>query len=53
MLKWLMNRAIAAFERQWNYDAGYVHEIIDASPKHRGPVMSMRSRGCWQVTQRS
>jgi hypothetical protein len=33
MLKWLMNRAIAAFERQWNYDAGYVHEIIDASPR--------------------
>jgi len=33
MLKWLMNRGVAAFERQWNYDAGYVHEIIDASPR--------------------
>ena len=33
MMKWLMNRAIAAFERQWNYDASYVHEIIDASPR--------------------
>jgi hypothetical protein len=33
MLKWLMRRAIAGFERQWNYDAGYLHEIVDASPR--------------------
>lgn len=33
MLKWLMNRGVTAFERQWNYDASYVHEIIDTSPK--------------------
>jgi hypothetical protein len=33
MVKWLMRRGIAAFERQWNYDAGYVHEIIEASPR--------------------
>ena len=33
MVKWLMRRAIAAFERQWNYDASYVHEIIEASPR--------------------
>ena len=33
MVKWLMRRAITAFERQWNYDAGYVHELIDASPR--------------------
>jgi hypothetical protein len=33
MLKWLMRRGLAAFERQWNYDAGYLHEIIDASPR--------------------
>ena len=33
MLKWLMRRGIAAFERQWNYDASYVHELIDASPR--------------------
>lgn len=32
MVKWLMRRGIAAFERQWNYDASYVREIIDASP---------------------
>jgi hypothetical protein len=33
MLRWLFRRSIAAFERQWNYDASYLREIIDASPR--------------------
>ena len=33
MVKWLMRRGIAAFERQWDYDASYVREMIDASPR--------------------
>lgn len=33
MVKWFMRRAITAFERRWNYDAGYLHEIIDVSPR--------------------
>jgi hypothetical protein len=33
MLKWLMRRGIAAFERQWDYDASYLHEIIEISPR--------------------
>jgi len=33
MVKWLMRRGIAAFERQWHYDASYLHEIIEASPR--------------------
>jgi hypothetical protein len=33
MVKWLMRHVVAPFERQWNYDAGYVHEIIEASPR--------------------
>ena len=32
MLKWLMRKGLAAFERKWNYDASYVHELIDADP---------------------
>ena len=24
---------IAAFEREWNYDASYIREIIDADPR--------------------
>jgi hypothetical protein len=33
MVKWFMRRGIAAFERQWNYDASYLHEIAEASPR--------------------
>src|SRR5262245_57438088 len=33
MLRWLFRRAVSAFERQWNYDASYLREIIDASPR--------------------
>jgi len=33
MIRWLLQRQIAAFERTWNYDAGYVHELIDADPR--------------------
>ena len=32
MLKWLMQKGIAAFERKWDYDASYVHELIDSHP---------------------
>ena len=32
MLKWFMRKGIAAFERKWDYDASYVHELIDADP---------------------
>jgi hypothetical protein len=33
MLRWLMRKGITAFERQWNYDASYVHEMIEADPR--------------------
>ena len=33
MVKWLMRRGIGAFERTWNYDASYLREILDASPR--------------------
>jgi hypothetical protein len=33
MIKWLLRRQIAAFERTWNYDASYIHEMIDADPR--------------------
>jgi hypothetical protein len=32
MLKWLMRRGLTAFERQWNYDASYMHEMVEADP---------------------
>jgi hypothetical protein len=33
MLKRLMKRGTAAFERQWDYDASYLHDMIDISPR--------------------
>lgn len=33
MLKWMMHRGVAAFERQWHYDAAYLHDLIDTDPR--------------------
>jgi alkylhydroperoxidase family enzyme len=33
MLRWLLRRTISAFERQWNYDASYLREIAETSPR--------------------
>lgn len=33
MIRWALRKGILKFERQWNYDASYMHDIIDASPR--------------------
>jgi hypothetical protein len=33
MMRWALRKAIGKFERDWNYDASYMREIIDASPR--------------------
>src|SRR5262249_43800207 len=33
MVKWLLRKAIGKFERDWNYDASYMRDMIDASPR--------------------
>ena len=33
MLRWLMRRRIAAFERAYDYDMGYARDMLDASPR--------------------
>jgi hypothetical protein len=33
MVKWMMRKAIGRFERDWNYDAGYMRDLIEASPR--------------------
>jgi hypothetical protein len=33
MIKWALQKAISKFERDWNYDASYMRDIIDASPR--------------------
>ena len=33
MIKLFLQRTIRKFERSWNYDASYLHDTIDASPR--------------------
>ena len=33
MIRWALGKAIDRFERDWNYDASYMRDIIDASPR--------------------
>jgi hypothetical protein len=33
MIKWALRRAIGKFEREWNYDAAYMRDLIDVSPR--------------------
>jgi hypothetical protein len=33
MIRWVLRKAIGKFEREWNYDASYMRELIDVSPR--------------------
>ena len=33
MMTWFLQRWIAKFERTWNYDAGYLRDVLDADPR--------------------
>src|SRR5215471_15316226 len=33
MIRWALHRMIDRFERQWKYDASYMRDLIDASPR--------------------
>jgi hypothetical protein len=33
MIQWALKRFIGKFERDWNYDASYMRDIIDVSPR--------------------
>ena len=33
MMRWILRKAVGKFERDWNYDAGYIREMIDVSPR--------------------
>ena len=33
MIRWALRRTIDRFERDWKYDAGYMRDIIDVSPR--------------------
>jgi hypothetical protein len=33
MIKWALRKVIGKFERDWNYDARYMRDLIDVSPR--------------------
>jgi len=33
MIRWILRKGIERFEREWGYDAGYMHDVIAASPR--------------------
>src|SRR5438067_1667985 len=33
MIRWALRKAIDKFERDWNYDASYMRDMINASPR--------------------
>lgn len=33
MIRWALRKALGKFERTWNYDASYMRDIIEASPR--------------------
>jgi hypothetical protein len=33
MIRWLLRKQIEKLEREWNYDASYVRDLIEASPR--------------------
>jgi hypothetical protein len=38
MIKWVLCRTIDKVERDWNYDASYMRDMIDESPRAAWPV---------------
>jgi hypothetical protein len=33
MIRWVLRKAIERFERTWNYDASYMRDMVDVSPR--------------------
>ena len=33
MFRWFLRWQIARFQRTWNYDAGYLRDLIDVDPR--------------------
>ena len=33
MIRWALHKALGKFERSWGYDASYMHDMVDASPR--------------------
>lgn len=41
MIKWILHRMVKSFERQANYDASYMHDVVDVSADASWRMMTM------------
>lgn len=48
MLRWLFRRTTNSFEQQWNYDASYLREMIDVSPRAAWRFMQATKLGSYR-----
>jgi hypothetical protein len=48
MLRWLFRRSVRKFEREWSYDASYLREIIDVSPRAAWRFMNAARLGSYR-----
>ena len=33
MIRWILRKAVGKFEREWKYDASYMKEMVEVSPR--------------------
>lgn len=49
MLKWLVKKQLSAFGRRWNYDTGYMQEVVDeAGLDALKPMMGLQKLGAYR-----
>jgi len=48
MLTWLLQRWITKFERQWNYDASYLRDVLDADPRALWAISKLSGIGSYR-----
>ncbi|MFT3811013.1 MAG: hypothetical protein QM698_13925 [Micropepsaceae bacterium] len=48
MLGWLYHRMLRGMEKRYDYDATYLHEVVDAAPAGARRFMKMQMAGSWQ-----
>ncbi|MBV8975997.1 MAG: hypothetical protein JO261_00375 [Alphaproteobacteria bacterium] len=48
MIKYLLHRIVARMERRYDYDATYLHELVDISPSAARRYVKAQTAGRWQ-----
>ncbi len=46
MIRWMLRKGIDRFERTWDFDASYLRDIVEASPRAASRGRPDRRTGC-------